>query len=84
MQPDKIKNALPEYYRRDGRYRPPHITPAPDKQQRNLLKRELSAEKTSEKRANEHHDTTSEKPYKSPCINTISLQDDYQSDFQVT
>ncbi|HDD9737849.1 TPA: hypothetical protein PBR25_003646 [Escherichia coli] len=57
------------------------ISPQPLTNNRKTCQKELSAEKTSGKNANKHHDTTCEKPYKNPCINTTSLQDDYQSDF---
>lgn len=83
MQPDKVKilfrNIIEEMVGADRL-----ISPLPLTNNRKTCLKERSTEKTSAKHGNEHHDTTCEKPYKSPWINTISLQDDYQSDFQVT
>ncbi|WP_172953318.1 hypothetical protein [Edwardsiella tarda] len=80
MQQDKVKNVLPEYYRKDGRCWPPHVALPLTNNMKTCLK-ELSAEKISGENTNKHHDTTCEKPDKSPWINAISLHDDYQSDF---
>jgi len=57
------------------------ISPQPLTNNRKTCLKELSTAKTSAKHGNKHHDTTCEKPYKNLCINTTSLQDDYQSDF---
>ena len=57
------------------------MSPLPLTNNRKTCLKELSAEKISGENTNKHHDTTCEKPDKSPWINAISLHDDYQSDF---